>query len=135
MSEAVSAPLMAFKRPPCLYWLPLPSLRSRTNRCGLCGCSWPRIFDVPTPVWHRYVPPEYRRHMLCIACWHLLVEVTDGGAFQATHGGPLPLWSPAWRVRHRIPPDRPDWPLSPDATPSESECRAGWLPRTPAAVR
>jgi hypothetical protein len=40
-------------------------------------------------------------------CWRRLTEAIDGGTHQAEHGGPLPLWSDQWRVRHGIAPDEP----------------------------
>jgi hypothetical protein len=43
--------------------------------------------------------------VLCIRCWRRLTEAMDGGAYQAEHGGPLPLWSDQWRGRHGIAPD------------------------------
>jgi hypothetical protein len=58
---------------------------------------------VPDKVWLFYVGPEWRHHVLCIACWHRLVEAIDDGAFQAVRGGPVPLWCDAWRERHGVP--------------------------------
>jgi hypothetical protein len=58
-------------------------------------------------VWLHYVGQEQRHRVLCIRCWHRLTEAMDGGAYQAEHGGPLPLWSDQWRGRHFIAPDVP----------------------------
>jgi hypothetical protein len=65
------------------------------------------LFDVPDDVWVHYVGEEQRHQIVCIACRHWLVELIDGGAYQAQHGGPVPLWSDAWRARHDIPADTP----------------------------
>jgi hypothetical protein len=117
--------LMQFARRPRINLRPQPR-RPRVNRCGLCGVSDPRMFDVPDEVWLQHVSEEQRRQMVCIECWHWLTDVIDGGAFQASRGGPLPLWSDAWRERLGIAPDR-RCPL--DAvmlswfTVTEEECR------------
>jgi hypothetical protein len=94
-------PIQFAHRPPSA-WRPVPGRRCRVIRCGLCARRWPRFFDVPDVVWKHYIPPDQRWHVVCLACWNRLIEVTDGGACQAEHGGPLPLWSAAWRVRHGI---------------------------------
>jgi hypothetical protein len=65
------------------------------------------MWDVPTDVWRRYVPPEQLGHVLCLSCWSRLVEVVDDGTYQRARGGPLLLWSPAWRERHGVPEDEP----------------------------
>jgi hypothetical protein len=99
--------LMRFAHYPKITWRAVPGPRRRVNRCGLCGWRSPPLFDVPDVVWQRYIPAEQLAHVVCIGCWNWLVEVIDGGACQAQHGGPLPLWSTAWRVRHGIPLDAP----------------------------
>jgi len=102
-----AAPLMQFARPPAFAWQPLPGPRQRINRCGLCRCRSPALFDVPTDVWLHYVGIEQRHQIVCIPCWNRLTEAVDGYAYQTEHGGPLPLWSPGWRIRHGIPPNEP----------------------------
>ena len=42
-----------------------------------------------------------------LRCWRKLVVATDDGHCQRAHGGPLALWSPAWRKRRSIPEDEP----------------------------
>ena len=81
------------------------------------------LFDVPDDVWRHYVGEEQRHQILCITCGHWLVELIDGGEYQAQHGGPVPLWSDAWRVRHGISADAPCPPLPPWFTVSEIECQ------------
>jgi hypothetical protein len=96
----------------------------RRNWCGICRHEAKGLFDVPDNVWRHYVSEEQRHQIVCIACWHRLVEVIDGGAFQAQHGGPVPLWSDAWRVRHGISADAPCPPLPPWFTVHEIECQS-----------
>jgi hypothetical protein len=103
----MTAPLMQFTRVPGVTWRPVPGPRRRVQRCGLCAGRWPPFFDVPDVVWQNYIPSEQRDHIICLDCWSWLVQVIDGGACQAKHGGPLPLWSAAWRVRHGIASDAP----------------------------
>jgi hypothetical protein len=67
----------------------------------------PEPFNVPDEVWRHYVPPDQRGHMVCLACWDVLVDVTDRGAYQNEHGGPLALWSPEWRKRRGVSDDEP----------------------------
>jgi hypothetical protein len=101
----MTAALMEFRHRPAITWRPLPGPKCRINWCGLCGGRNPALFDVPDIVWRRYIPPEQRWHVVCRACWDRITDITDGGAFQAEHGGPLALWSDQWRARHGIGQD------------------------------
>ena len=92
-------------RPP-IHWQPLRP-RRRSGRCGICAAKNPAFFDVPDSVWRHYVPPDERGHIVCIACWRKLVVVTDDGAYQRAHGGPLALWCKAWRNRRGFSEDEP----------------------------
>jgi hypothetical protein len=74
-------------------WLPPRTARTRIIRCGRCAGDFSPMFDLPDIVWEHYVPEPYRRHPVCVQCWHRLVCETDDGAFQSKHGGPLPLCS------------------------------------------
>jgi hypothetical protein len=102
-----SAPLMRFTRAPNLRWHKQPPPVSGITWCGLCRRAPLRLFDVPDDVWRHYIGPDQRHQVVCIRCWDRLTGVIDGGAYQAEHGGPLPLWSDQWRVRHGIAPDEP----------------------------
>ena len=72
-----------------------------------CAAKNPAFFDVSDSVWRHYVPPDERGHIVCIACWRKLVVVTDDGAYQRAHGGPLALWCKAWRKRRGFSEDEP----------------------------
>jgi hypothetical protein len=96
-------------RPP-IGWRRLRLPRRGPLRCGVCAAKWPAFFDVPDIVWKHYVPPDERGQIVCIACWRKLVVVTDDGAYQRAHGGPLALGCEAWRKRRGVPKDAPlDW--------------------------
>lgn len=99
------AAIARFLRRPSINWL--PDYESDRNVCGLCNAQDPPLFDVPDACWRHYVPRQHRERILCIACWSWLVEIIDGGRFETQHGGPLPLWSDAWRARHGIAVDEP----------------------------
>jgi hypothetical protein len=101
------APLMRFTRPPRLPWREQPPPVSGITWCGLCRRCNPPLFDVPDDVWLHYLGLDRRHQVVCIQCWRRLTEAIDGGAYQAEHGGPLPLWSDQWRARHGIAPDEP----------------------------
>jgi hypothetical protein len=102
---------------------PSSSRRGRRSAGGGCDCrgavpfaaasarrSGRRSSNVPDIVWKHYVPPDERGHIVCIACWRKLVVVTDDGAYQRAHGGPLALGCEAWRKRRGVPKDAPlDW--------------------------
>jgi hypothetical protein len=100
----------AFASRPQICWRPPRSGRERILRCGVCAAKWPAFFDVPDDVWRHYVPAKRRGHIVCIGCWRKLVAATDDGVYQRGHGGPLALWSKAWRRRRCVPRDAPlDW--------------------------
>jgi len=104
--------MMQFAHRPKLKWNPLNERRRRVW-CGLCRYDCGGLFDVPDDVWLHYVGEEQRHEVLCIGCWHWLVDAIDGGALEAAHGVPVPMWSNEFRRRRKIPSDYP--------TP-------GWLP-------
>jgi hypothetical protein len=115
--------MMQFTRRPLISWLSLDG-RERRNWCGLCRHKAGGLFDVPHDVWMHYVGADQRHQLLCIHCWHWLVDAIDGGAFEAAHGGPVPLWSAEFRRRHHIPADEPATQgLSPWFTVSHAACR------------
>lgn len=94
--------MMQFKQRPHINWGSLPSPRRRRNWCGLCQRQARELFDVPDDVWLHYVGVEQRHQIVCLRCWHWLVSVIDGGAYQAQHGVPVALWSDVWRERHGV---------------------------------
>ena len=111
--------LMQFTQRPKIDWR-IRSGRERRNWCGICRRPPGGLFDVPTTVWRFY---DQRNQVICIRCWHWLTDAVDGRAYQAEHGGPVPLWSDAWRERHGIPPDESPPPgLPPWFTVAELEC-------------
>jgi len=59
--------------------------------CGRCGVWWPGLFMVPDRVWEYYIPKQHRRDVICPDCWAHIVDVADGGAYQAKFGGPQPI--------------------------------------------
>jgi hypothetical protein len=79
-------------------------VRDRRYTIDSARAGAPPLFDVPDDVWLHYIGPGQRHQVVCIQCWHRLTGVIDGGVYQAKHGGPLPLWSDQWRVRHGIMP-------------------------------
>ena len=105
------AAIAKFRRRPSIKWL--QAYERDWNGCGLCNVQDPPLFDVPDVVWCHYVPRQHHKRILCIACWCWLTDVVDSGRFETRHGGPLPLWSVAWRQRRGIPADTP-CPLSDD---------------------
>jgi hypothetical protein len=113
MTERAAAQLefrFEFPSRPPIRWRRLRLPRRGPLRCGVCAAKWPAFFDVPDIVWKHYVPPDERGHIVCIACWRKLVVVTDDGAYQRAHGGPLALGCEAWRKRRGVPKDVPlDW--------------------------
>jgi hypothetical protein len=120
--KSMTAALMQFRRRPSITWL-VRTPQMRRNWCGLCRRPANGLFDVPDDVWLHYIGEEQRHQVVCIACWHWLTNIIDSGAYQAQHGGPLSLWSDAWRVRHGIAPDEPSPPLPPWFTVSEALCQ------------
>ena len=82
--------MMQFAHRPKLKWNPLNERRRRVW-CGLCRYDCGGLFDVPDDVWLHYVGEEQRHQVLCIGCWHWLVDAIDGGEFEA--GGPAPMWN------------------------------------------
>jgi hypothetical protein len=91
-------PIAELPRVPFIEW---------TNVCASCGQLNPELFDVPNPVWRHYIEPLKRREVICLTCWHQIVDLIDGGQYQDHHGGPVPLWSDVWRKRRGIPDGEP----------------------------
>jgi hypothetical protein len=63
------------------------------------------MFDVPTGVWKHYVQIQERGDMVCNACWDWLTQTIDGKRYAAKYVDAVPLGSPEFRRRHRIPSD------------------------------
>jgi hypothetical protein len=40
--------------------------------CSLCGCIYPRFFEVPNEDWERYVEPKYQNTVICRECYNKL---------------------------------------------------------------
>jgi hypothetical protein len=95
----------------------VPFFRMDWQCCERCGVAWPDFFDVPDKVWKRYVLSlGGGEKLLCIDCFNLIAELTDGGKYLAKHGGAVmladikedaPSGSPGrlrwedWYVHHR----------------------------------
>lgn len=108
-------------------WLSRSARSKRAGSwCGLCRYDSGGLFNVPDDVWLHYIGEEQRDQVVCIRCWHWLTEIIDGGAYQRDHGGPLPLWSDAWRERLGVSADTPRPPWPPWFTISEAECAPRW---------
>jgi hypothetical protein len=87
----------------------VPYFELAWQRCERCGEPWPDFFDVPDDVWQRYVISlGDGDKMLCICCFNLIAELTDGSAYAREHGGAVMLKD-----------------INPDA-PASSAGRARW---------
>jgi hypothetical protein len=52
--------------------------------CTRCGAPWPKLFMVPDDVWRPYILSlGWGDMLLCEACFGLIVQLTDGGAYIA----------------------------------------------------
>jgi hypothetical protein len=61
-------------------------------------------------VWRYYVPRQYRRALLCPACWQELIVRTDGGAYARQVGSYLSGADPEAEYRRMNPPSKtPVW--------------------------
>lgn len=61
-------------------------------RCDKCGIEWPEFFNVPDAVWQHYILSlGHGDKLLCIDCWHLIIDATDGAAFASEHGDAIML--------------------------------------------
>jgi hypothetical protein len=48
---------------------------SGINVCACCGEIWPSMFMAPTAVWCYIIPPDLRRHIVCIRCYYEFAKI------------------------------------------------------------
>jgi hypothetical protein len=66
----------------------VPFFRLNWHRCQRCGIPWPDFFMVPDDVWQHYILAlGDGDKMLCLECFKLIAQLTDGGAYAGEHGG------------------------------------------------
>jgi hypothetical protein len=63
--------------------------------CARCDRPWPDFFHVADEAWQFYVLSlGHSDRMLCVDCFNLIAELTDGGAYLRRHGVPIMLSDP-----------------------------------------
>ena len=55
------------------------------NVCGLCGGLHPTLWMVPDQVWQHYIAEEARDRIVCLVCFHGIMEFVDNGKFYWKH--------------------------------------------------
>jgi hypothetical protein len=65
------------------------------QHCVRCDRPWPDFFHVPNEAWQFYILSlGHGEKMLCVDCFNLIAEMTDGSACLRRHGRPIMLGDP-----------------------------------------
>jgi hypothetical protein len=68
------------------------------QHCARCDRPWPKFFDVADEAWQFYVLSlGHGDMMLCVDCFNLIAELTDGGACLRRYGVPIMLGDPDYK--------------------------------------